>query len=132
MSLTFTIELVGASKGAAAVVAGEEWNLALRLRSIGDVIHVDGAHDALLDEADWNAPTWAMDPARLVDLDRLLKTSYLVSRNGIRVSAVWANGEPKATETVTLSALLELIATSRLATQTRYVVEKEELNHGPD
>lgn len=125
MSLTFTIELLGASNDAAGVVAAEAWNPALRLRTGGDVIHVDGAHDALTDEADWNSPVWEMDLARLGDLDRLVKTSYLVSRGGIRVGALWASNEPRTTEAITLTALLELIAASRLATATRYVVEKK-------
>ena len=85
----------------------------------------DGCACALLgDNADWDAPFYALDPARGADLARTLQ--FLHSRSPrLRVRAVWAEGAlsshpPAGARRANLAALLADVRAGRLANNLVY------------
>lgn len=124
MSLEFTIELIDAREGAAEALASQSWRPALRVRVAHGKLYVDGAHEALTEDADWSAPTWSMAPARLEGIGELLTASH-DSSAGLLVSALWAGESARITEPISLGSLLDRIKNSQMGTKTTYLVEKK-------
>jgi hypothetical protein len=85
----------------------------------------DGCACALLaDNADWDAPFYALDSARCADLARTLEFLHGRSRR-LRVRAVWAEGAlsahpPAGTTQASLAALLSDVRAGRIANNVVY------------
>ena len=81
-------------------------------------------HDALADEADWNAPFWLFEHSQLGPVITEIKTSFLQSEMGIRFSALWAGDEAEEEVEVSLQGLLERFEQNEIGTRTTYIIRK--------
>lgn len=96
----------------------------LAVRRDRALVQLTEAHDALTDQADWNAPFWEMDPTALQRLDRAVRVLYELSPKGIAVQAIWVSDKVHEIRTVSIKQMSEVLRQSRLGTRTRYHVPK--------
>lgn len=89
---------------------------------VGPVVHIDGAHEALTAQADWNAATWDMDPRLLEPLAVGIERLYDASKVGITVRAIWQGDDPQRFERVTIDRMLAIVREGSIGTKTVYVV----------
>jgi hypothetical protein len=80
------------------------------------------ACDLLSDEADWDAPTWAMNPAEASRLSRRIATLGELVRQPFTFEVLWHGTRPVHTVSVDVSTLASLADQSRLETKTSYYV----------
>lgn len=96
-------------------------------RSMG-IVHIPGPAGGcgcsfLSDSADWDAPTWDMNPAALPRLTAILRSIRSQTSSGFNFDALWS-GESHAEERrVTIEELAHLVEEGKLGTKTRYVVD---------
>jgi hypothetical protein len=76
----------------------------------------------LTDDADWNAPTWDIQPTLLMPLTNSL--AYISERaaNGLILEALWAGDEPEKNLELSSGELLSTVRENRVGTKTRYIV----------
>jgi hypothetical protein len=77
-------------------------------------------HGILAEDADWNAVTWAMDPAGLERLAETLEWLYPHLPGGFSFEALW--GEEPIEQVVTRAELLHVVRAGRIGTRMRYHV----------
>lgn len=128
MSLVMTVEMLKAS----AADYHRVWSV---LQKIGDdpgsiarvaesAFQVFGAHDALTDEADWNARTWSMDPSKTPRLASFIRATYELSSFGITLEVLWAGERSKYEKTVEIDAIVARVLSSTLEATTKYFIQK--------
>lgn len=130
MSLVMHVEFLETSAKTARELADKaqrEYGLAVRRDRA--LVQLTEAHDALTDQADWNAPFWDMDPAALQRLDRAVRVLYELSPKGIAVQAIRVSDKVRETRTVSIEQMSEVLRQSRLGTHTCYHVPKA-MRHG--
>ena len=86
---------------------------------------VDGVHEILTDQADWNAETWDMEKEGLASLASILERFMAEVKADFSFSAMWVGEKPKKELTVSGKELLEIIKSGQIGTRTRYFVTKE-------
>ncbi len=76
----------------------------------------------LTDGADWNAPTWDIQPALLPHLADTL--GFISERvpNGFILEALWAGDKPGRNLELSLDELLNIVRENQVGTGTRYIV----------
>ncbi len=79
----------------------------------------------LADSADFDAPTWDMIPDTLPRLSEILCALYQHTTAGFSFDALWVNEYPAEERRISFNELLQLVAQSRLATKTRYLIEHD-------
>lgn len=80
------------------------------------------ACDLLTDEADWDAPIWAMAPVQSAHLADTLSWLLNELRGEATVTALWEGDAPDVEIQIDRRALIELIRGSGLGTKTRYSI----------
>ena len=82
---------------------------------------IPAGHDLLTDVADWDAPTWAMQPAGLNRLAATLEWLYERLAIDFTFEAMW--GTPKGEVAVSRSKLLEIVRAGEIGNNMVYRVE---------
>ena len=77
-------------------------------------------HDLLTDDADWDAPTWAMDPVGLGRLAVTLEWLYGALPDGFTFEAMW--GKPKGESVVSPDQLLQVVRSGQIGNNIVYRV----------
>jgi len=88
-------------------------------------ISVDGGCSCSLmsDNADWNAPTWDLDPKVLDGLARALRL-LAEEAGGFELQALWIGDEPQTRSHSSLSKVVSDLQQNRLRNRHVYVVGK--------
>ena len=76
----------------------------------------------LTDEADWNAPTWDIQPALLPHLANTFAFISEQAPNGFILEALWAGDKPERILELPLDELLDIVRSNRIGTKARYIV----------
>ena len=79
------------------------------------------ACNLLADDADWDAPVWAMRPEVLSPLARILEAVGSATSEEWSVQAVWIGMTPQE-QRVSVAELVAIVDASQLGTLTRYTV----------
>ena len=77
----------------------------------------------LIDNADWNAPTWDMIPDTLPRLVNILRAIRQHTTAGFSFDALWIGESPAEERHTTFDELIHLVEQSTLHTKTRYLIE---------
>ena len=87
-------------------------------------LSLDGgcACTTLTDDADWNAPFWAMDPQALVLLANTIERIAEYAPDGFTFQALWAGDKPREKLTVTLQQMVTIIRSGKIGTRASYNV----------
>lgn len=85
-------------------------------------MYVDG-HNALADDADWNAATWSFTPEGRARLVAALDLIFENLPTRFSLDAAWVGEAIKRTEPIARDRLRELIAENRLGNRVLYIVE---------
>ncbi len=80
------------------------------------------ACDLLSDEADWNAPSWAMSEDGRGRLSGGLARLFAEMPGELTVAALWDGDRADMDTSISRDELLSLISANALGTKTRYVV----------
>lgn len=80
------------------------------------------ACSVLADNADWDAPSWAMRPEVREPLGRTLETLAARVPDGMVVEALWSGDHPLREQVVTPAELGALARADGLGTRTRYYI----------
>lgn len=86
----------------------------------------DGGRDLLTDDAEWDAPSWAMEPDLL---PRLAATIHVLDEHlpqGFAFRATWVGSTMRHERQVTVEELADLVLGSQLNEFTRYRVPPQE------
>jgi len=99
-------------------------------RRRSDTINIPGPDGGcgcsfLAESADWNAPTWDMEPATLPRLEQILRTIHAQTSGEFSFDALWVGETPLEEQRVAFEHLLELVRESRLGTSTHYTVTRD-------
>jgi hypothetical protein len=78
----------------------------------------------LADTADWDAPTWDMEPSTLPRLVGILRRIHEETSSGFSFEAIWLSDSPAEEHRVTIEELVRIAEESKLGTKTRYLVER--------
>ncbi|NWK57719.1 hypothetical protein HW115_19025 [Verrucomicrobiaceae bacterium N1E253] len=81
-------------------------------------------HDALTDQADWNADYWDFHQNQLKSVKERIKNDYLNSSKGIVFAALWVSDLPLNDVETTIEDLLERFDHGRIGTRDRYSIKK--------
>jgi hypothetical protein len=129
MCLTITVEIPGLTTselgGIARRISGPDLDFSVQGTGLLGrhqprlALH---ACDLLSDEADWNAPTWAMNDERADRLRKAFERLFELAAGDVTVTALWDGDRPETDELATRGELLETIAAGGLGTKTRYVI----------
>lgn len=129
MCLTITVEIAGLDsrqlRGLAPAVSGDELDVAVQgpglLRRHAPRLALHGC-ELLADEADWDAPTWAMTDQGTRRLAAFFERLFELASRDMSVSATWEGDQPDAENAISRSELLSMVSASSLGTKTRYLV----------
>jgi len=96
-------------------------------RRRSDTINIPGPDGGcgcsfLAESADWNAPTWDMEPATLPRLEHILQSIHTETSGDFSFDALWVGESPLEERKISFDELLQLARESRLGTSTRYVI----------
>jgi hypothetical protein len=99
-------------------------------RRRNDTINIPGPDGGcgcsfLAESADWNAPTWDMEPATLARLEHILQTIHAETSGDFSFDALWVGESPLEERRISFDELLQLVRESRLGTSTRYVIFRD-------
>ncbi|HVO02432.1 MAG TPA: hypothetical protein VMT54_09535 [Candidatus Cybelea sp.] len=126
MSLIMQMHFLGADEAAVKALAKRATTESgVRLAIRGDsTIELTAAHDALANNADWNAPYWSMNPDALPQLESEVRTLHKLSASDTLLSALWA-GE-SATERISLSLddMAAIIRAGKIGTRSQYRISR--------
>jgi hypothetical protein len=81
------------------------------------------ACDLLSDDADWNAPSWAMTPESIVVLADLWGRLFERVSGEVVAQALWDGDRPEVEQTLSRAAFMDVVAQGALGTKTRYLVK---------
>jgi hypothetical protein len=109
MSLQTVIEILGTRK-----LFGD------RIRKIGYDLH-----DALTDNANWDAKYWELDATRAAPVKGRIKKEYLESPEGIAFGALWAGETPEREIEESIESLLLRFDEGRIGTREIYIIRKK-------
>jgi hypothetical protein len=84
---------------------------------------IPAGHDLLTDDADWDAPTWAMDEAGLGRLVATMQWFYERFDGDFTFEAMW--GTPKGEVAVSRQELLDTIRAGRIGNNVIYQVASQ-------
>jgi len=82
-------------------------------------------HDALTDDADWNAEYWDFHTDRLRLVKEKIKKEYFDSPEGIAFGALWAGEAPQKELEESIEGLLLRFDEGRIGTRELYIIKKE-------
>lgn len=95
-------------------------------REVGPELWMPAALDSnrhlLIDEAEWNAPAWAMRPELLPSLAEAVRVLADYLTQGFAFRATWIGSELREERMLSADELADLILASRLNEFTRYHV----------
>ena len=81
-------------------------------------------HDALTDDADWDAEYWDFDQEKLQDAKRMVTREYEQSAEGIRVAINWVSVPVEKDINETVESLINWFNCSKIGTRERYTLRK--------
>ena len=81
-------------------------------------------HDALTDQADWNAEFWDFHIDQLRSVKDRIRKDYVDSSSGIAFAALWVSDSPKNEIETTIDDLLERFDRGKIGTRDRYIIKK--------
>jgi len=80
--------------------------------------------DLLAEDADWDAPTWAMTPEAIDELALAWRAVFAEAPDVVTVAAIWSDDAVRAEAALTRNEFLDLSATGRIGTHTRYTIAR--------
>lgn len=80
------------------------------------------ACDLLSDDADWNAPTWAMTPESLVELADLWVRLFERVPGDVAAQALWDGDRAEAEQALSRAEFVDVVRQGALGTKTRYLI----------
>jgi hypothetical protein len=80
------------------------------------------ACDLLSDDADWNAPTWAMTPESLVELADLWVRLFERVQRDVAAQALWDGDRAEVEQALSRAEFMEVVRQGALGTKTRYLI----------
>ena len=102
-------------------------NVVKRNQPVRNALHfsVDGGCSCSLmsDGADWNAPTWALDPAVLEGIGKALRL-LADEAGGFRFQATWIGEDLESQDHVKLKEVVDDVANNRVRNKHAYFVGK--------
>jgi len=81
-------------------------------------------HDALTDNADWNANYWDFDFGKLDDFIKLIEREYNQSNQGMRIAVTWNSDSIDKDIEESIEGLIQRFDIGQIGTRERYTIKK--------
>lgn len=80
------------------------------------------ACDLLSDDADWNAPTWAMTPESIVELADLWVRLFERIPGDVAAQALWDRDRAEVEQALSRAEFVDVVRKGALGTKIRYLI----------